>query len=127
MVLQECWQSHSAVWRVIAEIVNMAESLDEDEEAQFLQENADLIPLGSVEVALITAQMAVSSYEVDIDDPNVKEISGEEPIGIEGQAPKDDLQTILEKERAFEAQLSRVTRVQEDALETMFLGQDKAS
>lgn len=39
--------------------------------------------------------------------------------------PDDELKTILEKERAFEAQMSRVTRVQEDVLETVYLGDDE--
>ena len=38
-------------------------------------------------------------------------------------APDDDLQTVLEKECAFEAQLSKIKRVQEDALETVYLGE----
>ena len=39
----------------------------------------------------------------------------------------DELKTILEKERAFEAQMSRVTRTQEDSLETVYLGDDEQS
>ena len=41
--------------------------------------------------------------------------------------PEDELKTILEKERAFEAQMSRVTQVQEDVLETVYLGKDQLS
>ena len=46
---------------------------------------------------------------------------------LEEFEPEDDLQTILEKERAFEAQMSKVTRVQEDVLETVYLGEDQVS
>ena len=34
---------------------------------------------------------------------------------------------MINKEREFEAQLSRMARVKEDDLETVFLGDDKAS
>ena len=43
----------AAAWPVVAETVNMAEGLDDDEETQFLRDNADLIPLCLVDVAEI--------------------------------------------------------------------------
>ena len=48
-------------------------------------------------------------------------------LGVEEFDPGDDLQIVISKEREFEAQLSRTARVKEDDLETVFLGDDKAS
>ena len=80
-----------------------------------------------MDVALITANFSTSRYVVETNNLNLEKISGELTVGLEGHAPEDDLQTILEKEQAFEAQMGKATRVQEDVLETVFLGSDKKS
>lgn len=44
------------MWPVIAETINMADGLDDDEEEQFLRDNADLLPFCSIDVACIAAE-----------------------------------------------------------------------
>ena len=45
-------------------MVNMAEGLDKDEEARFLWDNEDLLPLCLVDVACIVAEYLMPTLEV---------------------------------------------------------------
>ena len=125
--LREKKRLNNAVWPVIAETVNMLEGLEDDEEEQFLQANADLVPLCSVDVAMIAATYTSPQPEVFLTGADAAKVLGSDLKSLEEFEPEDDLQTILEKERAFEALMSKVTRVQEDVLETVYLGEDQVS
>lgn len=102
----------------------MTEGLNDDEEEQFLQANADLIPLCLVDVAYIAAAYTSPHPGVFLTGADAAKVLGSDLKSLEEFEPEDNLQTILEKERAFEAQMSKVTRVQEDVLETVYLGDD---
>ena len=101
----------------------MAEGLDDDEETQFLRDNADLIPLCLVDVAGIADEYLLPSLGVG----SVSMVPRSAWLSTEEYDPEDDLSTVISKEREFEAQLSRISRVKEDVLETVFLGEEKDS
>ena len=91
----------------------MVEGLEDDEEEAFLMANPDVIPV----------------YMADM----TKAREYDKLFG-KGGLPADDnadevvsVKDMLWHEREFEAQMSRVTRVKEDELETVFLGADAAS
>lgn len=87
----------------------------------------DLVPLCSVDVAFIAAEYMKPTPAVYLTAVDAGKMLGDNMLATDGFEPEDDLKTILEKERAFDAQMSRVTRVQEDALETVYSGEDKVS
>ena len=104
-------------------MVNMIDGFEDDEEEQFLKANVDLIPLCSIDVAFLVAEYGVDKPTTFLTGAEVAKSLGGGMSIQEEFAPEDDLQTVLEKERAFEAQLSKIKRVQEDALETVYLGE----
>lgn len=70
-----------------------------------------MIPLCSVDVAYIVAEYTMPRLAVCLTAADVVKVLGESMMAIDGFAPEDDLKTILEKERAFEVQISRITWV----------------
>lgn len=86
----------------------MVEGLEDDEEEEFLKANPDLVPLyfadilGCPREGTWAAQKKV--FEVE-----------------------DSLDAVLQQEWEFEAQMSKVTRVREDDLETVFLEKESGT
>ena len=97
----------------------MAKGLDEDEEARFLRDNEDLLPLCLVDAACIAVEYLMATLGVCSTsmDP------GKAGLSIEEYALDDDLGIVLSKEREFEAQLSHIFRFKED----VFLSDDADS
>lgn len=119
---------NSAIWPLVAETVNIMEGLEDDKEEKFLQENADLVSLCSMDVAFIAVTYTSRPQPMVLfTGSDVAKVLGKYLQSLEEFESEDDLQTILEKERAFEAHMCRVTRVQEDALKTVILGDDRVS
>lgn len=57
----------------------------------------------------------------------VSMVPGSAGLSAEEYDPEDDLSRVISKEREFEAQLSCISRVKEDVLETIFVREEKDS
>ena len=91
----------------------MVEGLEDDEEEAFFRANPDV-------VHVYLADMAETG---DFDKLFGKNMIPDEDDANEAVSVKD----MLWHEREFEAQMTKVTRVKEDQLETVFLGKDTVS
>ena len=87
----------------------MLDGLEDDEEESFLWANVNLIPVFVANVAFPADVSHLQQQLADCLQPNM--------------VFEQSLQDILWQERKFEAQMRRVTRVKEEQLETIYLGE----
>ena len=95
VALRERRQLNSAVWSVIAETMNMMEGFEDDEEEQFLRDNAGLILLVTVDVAFIVAEYMKPSPAVCLTAADAGKMLRENMMAVDGFEPEDNLKTIL--------------------------------
>ncbi|MCO5605422.1 hypothetical protein L7F22_059606 [Adiantum nelumboides] len=100
-----------AAWPVIAKTMNMVKGLEEDEEEQFLKANPDLVSLYLANFFMILERKTLWDQEMAMSK------------GKEDALPKPEpVEEVIWQECDFEAQMTKVTRLKEDELDTIFLG-----
>lgn len=105
-------QLDHAIYLIVDETINMIEGLDNDDDDEFLNANTNLVPMYLVDLQSIMEKnlppATAHSVEFETDDSTV----------ADGLFTNED---IVANEYEFEQKLRKVTRVQEDALDTVFL------